>query len=238
MLVMQIEPKQAISAAELPKPRRIVVARGLDTTASAQEIAAAIRTGDWPSDLQFDAFLPADVRAASNKYWTQLRVVRRVAAWLAELELGSVVDIGSGSGKFCVAAALAGAGVFTGIEQRPQLVAAARALAQTFGVGDRVSFVRGTFPHTETPVADAYYLYNPFGENRLDWRERLDDDVELSDERYRRDVAATGELLRRAALGTCLIAYNGFGGKMPAGYRRVRNDESLPSLLSVWRRTR
>jgi predicted RNA methylase len=236
---MRLEPKQnAALCRDLPKPRRIVVARGLDTNLSAQEIAAGIRNGDWPSDLQFDAFLPAEVRAASNKYWTQLRVARRVAAWLAELELRSVVDIGSGSGKFCVAAALAGTAVFTGIEQRPQLVAAARALAQTFGVSDRVNFVRGTFPYTETPVAAAYYLYNPFGENRLDWRDRMDDAVELSDERYRRDVAATGDLLRRAALGTCLIAYNGFGGRMPAGYRRVRNDEGLPSSLSVWQRTR
>ena len=65
--------------------------------ATAEEIAAGIRSGDWPSDLQFDAFLPAEVRAASNKYWTQLRVARRVAAWLAELEVRSVVDIGSGS---------------------------------------------------------------------------------------------------------------------------------------------
>jgi hypothetical protein len=62
--------------------------------------------------------------------------------------------------------------------------------------------------------------------------------VELSDERYRRDVSAMTELLRRSPIGTCLIAYNGFGGKMPAGYRRIRSDEALPSMLGLWRRVR
>jgi SAM-dependent methyltransferase len=226
---------------EPARPRRIVVAReryGLDAGAAPEQLAAAIRAGRWPSDPQFDAFLPAELRPVSRKHWTQLCVAARVAEWLVELELRSVVDIGSGSGKFCVATALASSARFIGIEQRPQLVAAARALAERFGVHDRVQFVRGTFPDTAAPPADAYYVYNPFGENRLDWREWLDDDVELSDERYRRDVASVGELLRRAPLGTCLIAYNGFGGRMPAGYRRIRSDDGLPSLLSVWRRTR
>jgi SAM-dependent methyltransferase len=235
---MDLDTKQNVEPA---RPRRIVVARdryGLDDSASPQQIAAAIRAGRWPTDLQFDAFLPAEQRAVSRKYWTQLSVAARVAEWMAELELRSVVDIGSGSGKFCVATALACSGRFTGIEQRPQLVAAARALAHSFGVLDRVQFVRGTFPDIAVPPADAYYVYNPFGENRLDWREQLDDDVELSDERYWRDVASVGELLRRAPLGACLIAYNGFGGKMPAGYRRIRSDDGLPCTLSLWQRTR
>src|SRR4051812_17333907 len=69
--VMQIKSTQEKGPpAELRKPRRIVVARGLDTALSAPQLVAAIRSGDWPSDLQFDAFLPAEVRAASNKYWT------------------------------------------------------------------------------------------------------------------------------------------------------------------------
>jgi predicted RNA methylase len=209
-----------------------------ETAATPAHIICAIRAGDWPSDREFDKFLPAELRAVSQKYWTQLCVAARAAEWLDELEIGSVVDIGSGSGKFCVAAALAGRCRFIGVEQRPRLVVAARALARTFAVSHRVAFVQGTFPNTAAPEAQAYYLYNPFGENRLAFRHILDDDVELSEDRYRRDVAAIGRLLRDAPIGTCLITYNGYGGKVPPGYRRVFSDDKLPNVLCLWRKAR
>ena len=49
------------------------------------------------------------------------------------VDVQSVVDIGSGAGKFCVAAALGSGCRFTGLEQRPRLVAAARTLAAYTG---------------------------------------------------------------------------------------------------------
>ncbi|HEX4353409.1 MAG TPA: methyltransferase domain-containing protein [Polyangiales bacterium] len=208
------------------------------TSRTAEEIASAIREGFLPSDHEFDRFLAEDVREVSGVYWTQLRVAARVAEWACELSIRHVVDIGSGSGKFCVGAALAGNARFTGIEQRPRLVAAARELAKTFGVGDRVQFLEGSFPAVTAEGADAYYLYNPFAENRLDVSNCIDDDVELSDVRYHEDIASIGALLRRSPIGTCLITYNGFGGKVPGGYRRVRSDDRLPNMLQVWQRAR
>lgn len=204
---------------------------------SAQELAASMRRGICPDDLSFDRFLPHDLQVVSREHWTPLSVALRVAGWLNELGIRSVVDLGSGSGKFCVAAALASACEFTGIEQRPRLIDAANDLAQVFGVEHRLRFVQATLGETLIPEADAYYMFNPFGENLIDRYGRLDDDVELSDERYRREIARMECFLEELPVGAYVIKYNGFGGNIPVTYKPVRVDRETPCVLRVWRKT-
>jgi hypothetical protein len=186
----------------------------------------------------FDRLLPADLRAVSSQHWTPLEVAMRAAEWINQLDVRSVVDIGSGAGKFCVAAALTTRATFTGLEQRERLVRAATRLAQTFRVEDQVRFIHGTLGVTALPPADAYYLYNPFGENLLGTSEHLDDEVELGYARYRRDIAAVKAMLLNAPYGTYLITYNGFGGSVPVCYQSVRVDRELPNVLRVWCKSR
>jgi predicted RNA methylase len=204
----------------------------------AERVAAAIRAGICPNERSFDRFLPYELRLVSHQHWTPLVVALRAAEWLDAAGAKTVVDIGSGAGKFCVAAALRGRCAFTGIEQRPRLVQAAGALARLFGVHDRVRFVQGSVSECPLPEADAYYLYNPFGENLFGSDEHLDEDVELSVARYRRDVALVEAFFANARLGTYVIKYNGFGGRMPSGYQRVRVDRETPSVLRMWRKVR
>ncbi len=204
---------------------------------SRTEIADALRAGVSPTDRVFDRFLPPELRLRSGQYWTPLVVAIRAAQWLDELRVRSVIDIGSGAGKFCVAAALAGQACFTGIEQRHRLVGAARGLARSLGVEDRVAFVHGAFGTTPLSEPDAYYLYNPFGENLFGPEEHLDQDVELSHDRYLEDIALVEEALRQAPVGTLLLTYNGFGGYVPATFREERVDRELPNVLRLWRKT-
>jgi predicted RNA methylase len=205
---------------------------------AAQRVAEALRTGSCPTDLAFDRFLPDELRVVSQEYWTPLVVAKRIAEWLDDLRIRTVVDIGSGAGKFCVAAALVGGCRFTGLEQRSSLVASARALAKMFDVDDRVSFIEGAVGHVEAPVADAYYLYNPFGAYLFGSGHAVDTRLEFSAERYTHDVAAVEELLRRAPAGSCVVTYNGFGGRVPASYEQIRVDRELPSALRLWRKER
>lgn len=204
--------------------------------ATPAQLAALIRAGGQPPDDAFDRYLPARLRQVSGRFWTPLVVAARAAAWLAELGAATIVDIGSGAGKFCVAAALGSPCRFVGLEQRPRLVAAARRLARMFGVEDRVQFIAGVLDPGTAPAGDAYYLFNPFGENRFGPEGHLDEDVELGEERYLRDIAAVELLLERAPVGTCVVTYNGFGGRMPFGYDQIRVDRTLPNMLRMWRR--
>ena len=121
-----------------------------------------------------------------------------------------------------------------GIEQRKNLVLEAQRLAELFGVSDRVRFEHGVFGETSAPAADAYYLYNPFGENLFGPDDALDGQVELSNRRFVEDTRAVETLLRAAPIGTHLITYNGFGGKVPTSYRLVYSARDLPCLLRLW----
>lgn len=197
------------------------------------EIARSIRNGHCPPERSFDRFLPDDLRVASSEHWTPLAVAVRAARWLQELEVRSVVDLGSGAGKLCVAAALASSCSFLGLEHRPRLVAAARRLAEQFEVEDRARFSEGAVGEIDVPSADAYYLFNPFGENLYTADDWIDGDVELSEERYCRDVAAVEDLLRQAPVGTLVLTYNGFGGRIPWPYKEIRVDRELPSVLRM-----
>jgi SAM-dependent methyltransferase len=204
----------------------------------ALRVESALRAERRVSDATFDRLLPPAFRIVSGCFWTPLEVAARAARWLTELRVGSVVDIGSGVGKFCIAAALGSQCSFTGIEQRPRLVNAARALARLFGIEERVEFVTGVLGGIATPPADCYYLFNPFGENLFDPDERLSDDADLSETRYLDDIGLVERLLASAPVGTYVMTYNGFGGIIPDDYDEVRLDLELPCVLRMARRER
>lgn len=207
-----------------------------DGPAAARWVAQEVRKGRCPPDGAFDRYLPAELRRASDQYWTPLEVALRVAGWFEGAGVRTVVDIGSGAGKFCIAAALASRCHFTGLEQRPRLVSAARILARAFDVAGRVTFVEGTFGEIDVPPADAYYLYNPFGENVFALADHLDEDVELSARRFHRDVDALQSFLRAVPAGTYVATFNGFGGRIPDEYVQVCVDRTLPNILRLWRK--
>ncbi len=196
-------------------------------------VTRMISSDDALADERFDRLLPARWRAASNQFWTPLDVVKQAVRWWGEVGVRSVVDVGSGVGKFCVAGALMSDCRFTGVEQRGQLCAVARDLAHLFRVDDRVTILEGCFGVAETPVADCYYFYNPFEENLFPPQEALDDDVELSAERFRQELRHFRALVATMPIGTYILSYNGVGGRLPDSLAEVRVDRTLPATLRL-----
>jgi hypothetical protein len=209
-----------------------------DPRAVALRIADALQARTRIPDTSFDGLLPPDLRAVSGRYWTPLRVIARATQWLTELRVRSVVDIGSGAGKFCIAGALGTRCTFTGIEHRPRLASVARSIAELFNLEGRVSFITAAFGSVTTPAADCYYLFNPFGENLFDADERLAEGADLSHARYLDDISRAERLLSSVPVGTYLITYNGFGGDVPDDFEEVRIDVELPAVLRMTRRER
>src|SRR4051812_11246359 len=74
----------------------------------------------------FDVVFPERVRRHSPHFWTPIEVAEAAASFLAPSPLVRVLDIGSGAGKFCIVGAARTGAHFSGIEQRPHLVAVAR----------------------------------------------------------------------------------------------------------------
>lgn len=203
---------------------------------AATRVADAIRAGCSPANEAFDRWLPEPLRDRSREDRTPLPVLARAAAWLRQTQARTVVDIGSGAGKFCVAAALLTPCRFVGLEQRASLVDTARALADLFDVADRVTFLTGDFGALPAPRADAYYLYNPFGEYDFDSDRYAELAVPFNDQTLARDLFAVTHLLSLAPPGTLVITYNGFGGALPRSYEQIAVDVRFPCALRLWRK--
>ena len=217
-------------------PQGDATSTAANAPSSPEQITQALRAGMCPPDSAFDYHLDDGVRPLASQHWTPLAVAMRAAQWFDECDIRTVVDIGSGAGKFCVAAALSGHCHFTGIEHRAHLVTSAWAVARTFKVQDRVYFMHGALGQLRMPAADAYYFYNPFEENVMGPGDRIDAEVELSAERHARDLEAVHSLLMAARSGTYVLTYNGIGATLPLTYVRVRVDRELPNVLCLWRK--
>jgi hypothetical protein len=203
-----------------------------------EQIGARLRAGERVADVDFDSVLPEPMRRVSSSFWTGVGVAMRITRWLEMRGVPTVLDVGSGVGKFCVVGALCSPLRFTGVEQRPHLVDAAEALAQRFSVNHRVSFVRGDLDTVDVRQFDALYFYNPFEEYVFPARDRLDDTVEGGKDRFGRDVAKAETLLDGAAVGTHLVTYNGFGGRVPDSYQLITAKPAGINVLRLWRKDR
>lgn len=210
--------------------------------AAARQIAQSIREGKALTDETFDALLTEGQRALSRQYWTPVSVACRVAEWLSEEGASSLLDIGSGVGKLCCIVSLRSERMTQaigtiGLEQREDLASAARFLAATLGVDSRTRFIHAALGEVALPRVDAYYLFNPFGENLLGREGQIDQTLDFSEARFRQDVGLVQRLLRVADSGTCLVTYNGFGGVIPRGYVDRRVERHGLNDLVLWRKS-
>lgn len=188
------------------------------------------------TDAEFDSLYPSDVRAISRRFWTPLIVAWRAATKLAELNVTRILDVGSGSGKFCVvAAALSPHRTFVGVEQRPRLVAVARDVATRMDTSNAHFFV-GDATRARFEDFDAIYFFNPFDENTFDEEERIDSTVELSLDRCMTDFRRVRAALLAARAGTIVVTYHGIGGRLPPGYELLSVESIGSDLLCFWRK--
>jgi SAM-dependent methyltransferase len=195
-------------------------------------VAQSLRGGQLVSDRHFDAVFPASYRRVSDLYWTPVDVAVRAALLLAAKPDASILDVGAGIGKFCiVVAALLPRVRIRGVEHRPHFVDIAREAARKMDVA--VDFAHGTLDGEGASRVDGIYLFNPFAENFTPREHRLDESVELSEERFWKDVEGTERFLRAARVGTRVVTYCGWGGEMPPEYR-LRRREHSGGTIELW----
>lgn len=205
------------------------------SSASTRPVARALRTGQRVIDRDLDEVFPLEARRASKVHWTPVAVAAHAARLLADRPGATILDVGSGVGKFCLVAAATVRARIRGIEQRAHLVEIARSAAAKLEVD--VEFIHGTLDSQDPRQVDGIYLFNPFAENLSPVRDRIDNSVELTPERFRRDIEMMERFLRGARLGTRVVTYCGFGGTMPDDYV-LSFREWHGSNLELWVKTR
>jgi SAM-dependent methyltransferase len=198
---------------------------------TALEITRALKRHRLVVDRVFDDVFPFEMRTASSVHWTPVEIAVRAARLLAPKPDETILDVGSGIGKFCIVAAATLNARVRGVEHRAHFVEIARAAAAKLRVC--VEFVHGSLECEDARAVDGIYLFNPFAENVSAPEDHLDESVELSDERFARDVAIAERFLRDARSGTRVVTYCGFGGDMPDDFSLVLR-ESRAGRLELW----
>ena len=94
----------------------------------------------------------------------------------------------------------------------------------------------GALGAVTVPIAEAYYFFNPFGQYWMGADHPVEPGAAV-DSRLADDVAAAEDLLRSVPVGTWILTYNGFGGRMPASYQLVRVDRDRRGILRLWQKS-
>lgn len=201
-------------------------------SARVDRLVEDLRCGRKVTDFRFDQVYPPTIRKLSETHWTPIEVIGRAAELLVANDKTRVLDVGSGCGKFCTVAALSWRGKFIGIEQRPHLAEVARKSAEELGAS-QASFIHGNMADLDWSLFDAFYLFNPFYENKVK-SIRIDDTVSHNLSKFNRYIEIVRAKLSAARPGTKVATYHGFGGDMPIGYHLIQREPAGTSTLELW----
>lgn len=185
----------------------------------------------FASDEEFDRLYPQTVQALSKRHWTPLQVAREAAAYLATDTGVKILDIGSGVGKFCLAAAYYHpAAVYVGIEQRKNLVYNAEKARSALQLSN-VSFINANFTQLQFKHYDHFYFYNSFYENIVK-HSRIDESIAYSEQLYNYYNRYLFRQLEQTRSGTRLVTFHSMEDEVPAGFHLF--GSSIGHLLKFW----
>ena len=187
---------------------------------------------DWfASDIFFNSLYPDAIQSLALKHWTPLEVAKKAADFLSASPDVKVLDIGSGSGKFCLTAAHHHPNIsFFGVEQRKDLVALCNDLKNKLNLKN-VFFINENVANIDFKEYDHFYFYNSFYEN-IEGTQKIDDSVVYSEKLYDYYNLCLYKQLSKKAVGTRLVTFHSFGNEIPPGYEIVHTD--YDNYLKFW----
>lgn len=160
-----------------------------------------------------------------------MHITRRVAQYLAPTDNARILDIGSGVGKFCLAAAhCMPSALFYGVEQRKDLVDHAETARIRLGL-ENVYFIHRNFTQLDFHQFDHFYFYNSFHENLIA-TDKIDDNIAYSTELYNYYNRYLYKKLEEMPSGTRLVTFHSLEEEIPPGYHLV--EAQVENLLKCW----
>ena len=183
------------------------------------------------NDDAFNKLCPLNIQVKAAKHWTRLEVAKMAADFLAPEKDTHVLDIGSGVGKFCIAAAHhKPKAIFYGVEQRKNLVEYSIESCSRVGLYN-ASFIHANFTQLDLRQFDSFYFYNSFYEN-ISLGQKIDDEVEYSEALYNYYCNYLNKELEKMPAGTRVATFHSLEHEMPASYRVVKTG--FRGSLKFW----
>jgi SAM-dependent methyltransferase len=189
-------------------------------------------TANWfTSDVKFNQLYPLAIQLLAQRHWTPLIVARKAANFLAAESNVKILDIGSGVGKFSLAAAhYKPKAYYYGIEQRKALVNHAEEAKGILRI-ENVSFSNGNFTQIDFRKYDHFYFYNSFYENITD-TDKIDNSIDYSLELFNYYNRYLYTQLEQKPAGTRLASFHSLEDEIPDEYHLVGAE--MNDLLKFW----
>jgi SAM-dependent methyltransferase len=183
------------------------------------------------SDYQFNHLYPSSIRPQAIRHWTPLAIAQLAARFLTTGPGVKILDIGSGTGKFCLSAAYFNPhALLYGIEQRKDAIDHANTAKNILGLKN-VKFLHGNFTQLQLKDYDHFYFYNSFYEN-LAGTDKIDDSISYSSSLYNYYNNYLFNRLEQMPVGTRLVTYHSLEYEVPPSYCVA--ESHADDLLKCW----
>jgi len=189
-----------------------------------------IEKGISMKDDDFDGIYPEEVRPMAFTHFTPIEIAIRAAKFLVQKSGTKVLDIGSGAGKFCMIGSVCTNGHFTGVEQRGNLHLLAEQIFKKYQLKN-INFINSNINQIEFNNYEAFYFFNPFYENIIQF-EKIDDAIDVKNDLYDEYSNYVKNQLDLMPLGTRLVTFFSAYDEVPISYQLISKDDR--QKISMW----
>lgn len=182
------------------------------------------------TDAEFDSFYPVKLQKLSATHWTPVSVAKKALSFLTEDGRKTILDLGSGAGKFCLLAAACSNAEITGIEQRAQLIQQAKKIASQLQL-QNLQFIQGDLIHLNFQDYDSFYFFNSF-EELINPKDKMDKEEELDIEAHQIKIEEIKKKFEQLKKGTRIVTYCGECHEIPESYLLIKSENK--GKLKFW----
>jgi len=183
---------------------------------NVKETIRKMRSHPKLGDEEFDKIYDPKFLSLSYRHFTQIRSTRLAIQLIGDSQAVSILDIGSGIGKFCHVGSQLSKCKFTGVELRDDFYNEAVRVATELNY-NAPSFIHGSFTSIDFKKFNAFYFFNSF-EEYYNPDCIIDDKTVKSQELYNELKLKLKEKLNEATPGSRLITYYVKLGHVPDTY--------------------
>lgn len=184
-------------------------------------------------DDDFDEIYPEEIRPMAFTHFTPVEMAIKAAKYLVQKPGTKVLDIGSGAGKFCMIGSVCTDAHFTGVEQRDNLHELGIQIYKKYKLKN-ITFINSNINQIGFGDFDAFYFFNPFYENIIQF-EKIDDAVEVETDLYNEYSKYVKNQLDKMPAGTRLVTFFSAYDEVPESYKLISKDDR--QKISMWEKS-
>ena len=182
------------------------------------------------TDEAINALYPIKMRKMSDTHWTPVDIAKKAVKFLSENGGNTILDLGSGSGKFCLVAALNSEVNIVGVEQRENLVQLSRKIAKSLAI-ENLQFIHADLIDMDFNDFHSFYFFNAF-EEFINPKDKLDNHQELDELAHRNYIQLIRKKFESTPKNTRIVTYCGECEEIPTSFRLVKAENK--GKLKFW----